>query len=515
MALGDYTKTTYNSGSAPGISATRLNNNEDKTKELDAETVSIQQSNAYRSLEITKLRMELVLTQLNSIGFYDLFDTLDDVNVPYTNATVDTTALDVTFLSEIYNLTVVSDVTSSAAVTTKETATVGDRISDTNAITGVVDNSINYDIANGSYDSVSFSVASQDTTPLSIAFNNDGSKLFMVGGSSDSIYQYSTGEAFVLTGMSYDSVSFSVGGQDTVPKSIAFNNDGTKLFMLGNSSNTIHQYSLPTPFVLTGMSYDSVSFNVASQDTGPNSIEFNNDGSKMFMLGSSSDTIHQYSLPTPFVLTGMSYDSVSFSVGGQDTIPYSIVFNNDGTKLFMLGNSSNTIYQYSLSTPFVLTGMSYDSVSFNVASQDTIPYSIVFNNDGSKMFMLGSSSDSIHQYSTGEAFFDLTLTLPITALADDILEIYPNAYPYDTLTMDSQQFAVTAGNALVKLYTDDINNPLDLKYQVYINDVECTLIETLDYELTYELPNVNNNTIVLKVNGKDGVILDDLLVAIS
>ena len=463
MALGDYTKTTYNSGSAPGISATRLNNNEDKTKELDAETVSIQQSNAYRSLEITKLRMELVLTQLNSIGFYDLFDTLDDVNVPYTNATVDTTALDVTFLSEIYNLTVVSDVTSSAAVTTKETATVGDRISDTNAITGVVDNSINYDIANGSYDSVSFSVASQDTTPLSIAFNNDGTKLFMVGNSSDSIHQYSLPTPFVLTGMSYDSVSFSVGGQDTVPKSIAFNNDGTKLFMLGNSSNTIHQYSLPTPFVLTGM----------------------------------------------------SYDSVSFSVGGQDTIPYSIVFNNDGTKLFMLGNSSNTIYQYSLSTPFVLTGMSYDSVSFNVASQDTIPYSIAFNNDGSKMFMLGGSSDSIYQYSTGEAFFDLTLTSPITALADDILEIYPNAYPYDTLTMDSQQFAVTAGNALVKLYTDDINNPLDLKYQVYINDVECTLIETLDYELTYELPNVNNNTIVLKVNGKDGVILDDLLVAIS
>lgn len=35
MAIGDYTKTTYVNQSAPGISATRLNNNEDKTKELD------------------------------------------------------------------------------------------------------------------------------------------------------------------------------------------------------------------------------------------------------------------------------------------------------------------------------------------------------------------------------------------------------------------------------------------------------------------------------------------------
>ena len=34
--LGDYTKTTWVNGGAPGISATRLNNHEDKTAELDA-----------------------------------------------------------------------------------------------------------------------------------------------------------------------------------------------------------------------------------------------------------------------------------------------------------------------------------------------------------------------------------------------------------------------------------------------------------------------------------------------
>ncbi|MHB1651383.1 MAG: hypothetical protein ACYCVD_02765 [Desulfitobacteriaceae bacterium] len=35
MALGDYVKTTFIEGSAPGLSATRLNNNENKTAELD------------------------------------------------------------------------------------------------------------------------------------------------------------------------------------------------------------------------------------------------------------------------------------------------------------------------------------------------------------------------------------------------------------------------------------------------------------------------------------------------
>ena len=35
MALGDYAKTAYVNGAAPGISAARLNNNENKTAELD------------------------------------------------------------------------------------------------------------------------------------------------------------------------------------------------------------------------------------------------------------------------------------------------------------------------------------------------------------------------------------------------------------------------------------------------------------------------------------------------
>ena len=427
-----YVKTNWVDDVTP-LSATNMNN-------IENGFTQVSKYNAYQSLEITKLRMELVLTQLNSVGFYDLFDTTDDVNLALTDATVDTGTQDVIFIGDknlvmneqqfavtadnalikLYTddttfnyATVESDVTDASAVTVAENLAIGDKLwtDSENAITDVVDSTVGFDIANGSYDSISFSIASQELNPSSIAFNNDG----------------------------------------------------TKLFMIGRVGNTIYQYSLPTPFVLTGMSYDSVSFSVSSQDTSSRSIAFNNDGTKLFLLGDTNDKIYQYSLPTPFVLTGMSYDNISFSVNSQDTSPTSITFNNDGTKLFMVGSSNDTIYQYS----------------------------------------------------TSEILFDLTLTSPITALADDVLSVYPSAYPYDTLTMESQQFAVTGDNALVKLYTEDINNPLDLKYQVFINGVECSLVETLDYELTFELTNINSDTIILKVNGKNGVVLDDVLVAIS
>jgi len=249
------------------------------------------------------------------------------------------------------------------------------------------------------YNNVSFSVAGQETQPYSIAFNNDGSKMYMVGASSDSVHQYTLSTPFDLSTASYDSVSFSVTAQDTLPFSIAFNNDGSKMYMVGVSSDSVHQYTLSTPFDLSTASYDSVSLSVAAQDGAPHGLAFSNDGSKMYMVGSANDSVYQYTLSTPFDLSTASYDSVSFSVAAQDGAPHGLAFSNDGSKMYMVGNASESVFQYSLSTPFDLSTASYDSVSLSVAGQDTNPYDIAFNNDGSKLYMVGRANDSVYQYS--------------------------------------------------------------------------------------------------------------------
>jgi len=249
------------------------------------------------------------------------------------------------------------------------------------------------------YNNVSFSVAGQETQPYSIAFNIDGSKMYMVGASSDSVHQYTLSTPFDLSTASYDSVSFSVTAQDTLPFSIAFNNDGSKMYMVGVSSDSVHQYTLSTPFDLSTASYDSVSLSVAAQDGAPHGLAFSNDGSKMYMVGSANDSVYQYTLSTPFDLSTASYDSVSFSVAAQDGAPHGLAFSNDGSKMYMVGNASESVFQYSLSTPFDLSTASYDSVSLSVAGQDTNPYDIAFNNDGSKLYMVGRANDSVYQYS--------------------------------------------------------------------------------------------------------------------
>ena len=101
-----------------------------------------------------------------------------------------------------------------------------------------------------------------------------------------------------------------------------------------------------------------------------------------------------------FELASASYDSVNFSVNSQDITPVGLAFNTDGTKMYMLGLDTATVYQYTLSTGFDLSTASYDSVSFSVASQDINPHDVAFNTDGTKMYMLGTNSDTVFQYSS-------------------------------------------------------------------------------------------------------------------
>jgi sugar lactone lactonase YvrE len=293
---------------------------------------------------------------------------------------------------------------------------------------------VGFDLSLASYTSVSFDVSGQDGSPQGIVFNNDGTKLYMVGNGGDSVYQYSLSTAFDLSTASYDSVSFDVSGQASSSTGIAFNNDGTKMYIVGFSGDSVYQYSLSTDFDLSTASYDSVSLDVSGQDDFPVGIAFNNDGTKLYMVGNGGDSVYQYSLSTAFDLSTASYDSVSFDVSGQDIGPSGMAFNNDGTKLYMVGSVSDSVYQYSLSTAFDLSTASYDSVSFDVSGQDIGPQGIAFNNDGAKLYMVGSSTESVYQYVTGgpqALIFPSSVEFPDSASAARVV-LTKTAYEFVT-----------------------------------------------------------------------------------
>ena len=195
--------------------------------------------------------------------------------------------------------------------------------------------------------------------------------------------------------------SFDVSGQDATPRGLTFNNDGTKMFVVGNDGDDINEYTLSTSFDVSSATFVD-SFDVSGQDTGPVSIAFNNDGTKMFVSGNAGDDINEYTLTTGFDVSSASFVD-SFDVSGQDTNPKGITFNNDGTKMFVVGNTGDDINEYTLTTGFDVSSATFVD-SFDVSDQDTAPRGLTFNNDGTKMFVSGNAGDDINEYTLSCAF---------------------------------------------------------------------------------------------------------------
>ena len=256
-----------------------------------------------------------------------------------------------------------------------------------------------YNLSVASYDNKSFSVASQDTNANGFIFNATGTKLYVVGRTNQSIFQYSLSTSYDISTASYDSVSFSVAAQETNPIEAFFKSDGTKLYVIGWDGDAVFQYGLTTAYDISTASYDSVSFSFASQDAVAASIYFKPDGTKFYIMGAINDAVFQYSLSTAWDMSTASYDSVSFSFSSQETNPYGLLFNNDGTKMFITGNTSDATFQYSLTTAWDLSTASYDSVSLDHTTVMTDPFGTRFNSDGSKFYVV-ASNDTIYQYST-------------------------------------------------------------------------------------------------------------------
>jgi DNA-binding beta-propeller fold protein YncE len=278
----------------------------------------------------------------------------------------------------------------SNAATNTELAALQEAMEGATDVTG-------FSITSASYDSKTFDPASQETNPRDIAFNSDGTKAYFIGVGADTVFQYSLSTAYDISTASYDSVSFSIASQENEPQGLTFNSDGTKMFVVGTTGDDVNEYTLSTGFDLSTASYSQV-FSVSAQDSAPSAIKFNSDGTKMFIAGAGSETIYQYTLTTGFDVSTASYASKSISVLSEESVLQGLAFNNDGTKMFITGTNGDEINEYTLTTGFDLSTASFSSNLFDVSSQSTGPQSVTFNSDGTKMYI--TDNNGVFQYSS-------------------------------------------------------------------------------------------------------------------
>ena len=256
----------------------------------------------------------------------------------------------------------------------------------------------NWDVSGASYDTKSLSVAAQDGNPRELAFSQDGSKMYMLGSDNDSVFQYTLSTPWDVSTGSYASKSLSVAGQETSPYGMTIKPDGTKVYVGGSNTETIYQYTLSTPWDVSTGTYDNKSFSVITQSTSCQDIHINPIGDTLFVLDFATNAIYQYTLSTPWDISTASYASKSYSVTEEGGCQ-AMAVKNDGKTVLVVGSTNNTVYQYSLSTAWDISTASYTSKSFSVSSQETTTRGLEVSANNKKMYVTGSANDTVYQYS--------------------------------------------------------------------------------------------------------------------
>jgi hypothetical protein len=243
---------------------------------------------------------------------------------------------------------------------------------------------------------------------FALTLSTDGTKLYVCGITQspprrDEVVQYSLSTAFDISTASYDNIKFNPSSQDTYPMGIAFNTDGTKMFLVGSGTHVVFQYSLSTPWDIGTASYDNLSISAG----GAFGIHFNADGTKMYTIGYDFEVagVRSFSLSTGFDLSTATDDLTSYSsiavTGGN---PYAAALNPDGTKMYILGYSNKSIYRYSLSTAFDVSTATYDNESISLDTELNVTYNMEISRDGTKIYVVGETGDSsksVLQFDTG------------------------------------------------------------------------------------------------------------------
>ena len=161
---------------------------------------------------------------------------------------------------------------------------------------------------------------------------------------------------YKLSDTTYDSISFSVGSQDTSMRDLVMSSDGTKLFTVGEINDSVYEYALSTAYDISSASYTD-SFSVSSQENAPQGLAFSPDGLRFYVCGGGGNTVFQYSMSTAWDISTASYVASGTSI----STPLGLTFNPSGTSVYVV--ASTTLWQYDLSTAWDITCLLYTSPS--------------------------------------------------------------------------------------------------------------------------------------------------------
>jgi DNA-binding beta-propeller fold protein YncE len=183
--------------------------------------------------------------------------------------------------------------------------------------------------------------------PYGLAISDNGSKLIISDTLSDSVLEYSFGTAWDISTLSFVQ-QFSVAAQIVSAGGVYVSPDGARLYIVDLTSDDINQYGLSSPWDVSTAGYVQSHIGSSTWDSLPRGVTFRQNGLRMYVVGIDGDRVYEYSLSVAWDISTATYTQ-NLSVLNKDTMPEAVTFSPDGTRLFVLGRATDSVYQYNIS----------------------------------------------------------------------------------------------------------------------------------------------------------------------
>ena len=294
-----------------------------------------------------------------------------------------------------------------------------------------------------------------------IHFNDTGTRVYITEDTNNRIFELRLSTAWDITTARFIPVKIWPNGSNTTASGITFNSGegngeaGKKLYVSDYTNSTIYQYQLSTAWdVDTITNYATPkSVGVSSLDAAIDYVELSSDGTRIYFGGINSDRIFERKLTVPYEISSASNVSnltlpyktftLPSPVASATAFTFAGSGADEGKILYVLCNTTDTIYQYSLGTAWdISTATTPASKTFVHGNEGTgtgFDISDVYDAGGGNfrqhLYLVGTDADRIYRYtitatsSTDVKFWDISqfgtsdsnlLVTPNTGLAETL-----------------------------------------------------------------------------------------------
>ena len=426
---GQYLKSTGSGGVVFDTVAAGVDNQGTLTKTfIQDEIASITLSNAVSPVPMVSVFKEVSQVGLSSKGSWD----------------VNSTASNYTRHDGSYASTALTP----SSATTDGTFTTSNPVA-----------TVSYDIASGSYMNKSHDHSSEEGTARGLAFKPDGTKMYLVGIGNNRVRQYSLSTAWDVSTASYDSKDFLVSSQTTSADSLTFSASGDKMYVCGYGAATLFEYDLSTDWDVSSASYNNNSKSIAgiSGQGQPRGIAWKPDGSTFVVLGTSAYWVETFTLSTNWdlssTLTVGTYVNLGAGAMGGVYGGTGVEWNSDGTKLYVACYSNDKIFEYSIASGYEYTANPASGAFVKTSNEFSLAPTvgnvggIAMGDSGTKFYTVDSSTDTVRQYSMGGDQVFTTADLGKTIEGNDGVALATGVYgAYELKTPFTNTNQLTSGN---------------------------------------------------------------------